>query len=156
LGGFTLSAQAADLSVDSLKDPLPDAITYKGVTVYGILDMGYGYETKGAPPSGPDYTVQNYNMYGAKQNREAISSLTANALSQSFVGVKAEESIGYGFTAIGKLETGFNPLSGELADVCASMVNCLQARKLTATVAAAVRASTACYMPVSAAQLSAR
>jgi predicted porin len=132
LGGIAASAQAADLSVDSLKDPLPDSITYKGVTVYGTLDVGYGYETHGAPPSGPDYTVQNYNMYGAKQNREAISSLTANALSQSFVGVKAEESIGYGFTAIGKLETGFNPLSGELADVCASMVR-VNGKLLTST-----------------------
>src|SRR5262249_48972769 len=40
---------------------------------------------------------------------------------QSFVGVKVEESLGYGWTALGKVESGFNPLSGSLADACASL-----------------------------------
>ena len=32
LGGFAASAQAADLSLDSMKDPLPEKISYAGVT----------------------------------------------------------------------------------------------------------------------------
>ena len=46
LGGFAASAQAADLSVDSMKDPLPDTLTYKGVTIYGTIDVGYAYQTR--------------------------------------------------------------------------------------------------------------
>ncbi len=44
LGGFAASAQAADLSVDSLKDPLPEKISYAGVTLYGTVDVGYAYQ----------------------------------------------------------------------------------------------------------------
>ena len=61
-------------------------------------------------------------MYGSKQNREHISTLTNNALSQSTVGVKVEEAVGMGFVALAKVETGFNPMSGEIADACASLV----------------------------------
>ncbi|MGA7325253.1 MAG: hypothetical protein WBX25_12365 [Rhodomicrobium sp.] len=43
LGGFAASAQAADLSLESLKDPLPETLTYKGVTIYGSIDVGYAY-----------------------------------------------------------------------------------------------------------------
>src|SRR5208337_4058218 len=44
------------------------------------------------------------------------------ALEQSKIGVKVEEQIGYGWEAIGKLDTGFNPMTGELSNGCASFV----------------------------------
>jgi predicted porin len=122
LGGFVASAQAADLGVDSLKDPLPDTLTFKGVTVYGALDMGYAYQTHGAPLSGAVGNGLDYVMFGSATNNKAISSLAPNGLSQSFVGVKAEESFAPGWTVLGKLESGFLPTSGELADGCASLV----------------------------------
>ena len=124
IGGFAASAQAADLGdVTSLKDPLPDTLTWHGVTLYGTVDVGYAYQTNGAPQTGSLYTGGlNLNMYGAKANREAISTLSDNGLEQSKVGLKIEEQIGFGFTAIGKIETGFNPISGTLADACASLV----------------------------------
>ena len=50
------------------------------------------------------------------------STLNDNGLEQSNVGLKIEETIGYGFQAIGKIETGFDPISGELADACASLL----------------------------------
>ena len=40
----------------------------------------------------------------------------------SNVGIKIEEQIGYGFLAVGKLQTQFNPISGELGDACASLI----------------------------------
>ncbi|MGC2628925.1 MAG: porin [Rhodomicrobium sp.] len=123
LGGFAASAHAADLSVDSMKDPLPEGpITYAGVTFYGTVDVGYGYNSNGAPPSGAFYPGEQYIMYSGKQNREAVSAITNNALSQSTIGAKIEEDIGYGFVAIGKLDTGFDPMSGELSNACASLV----------------------------------
>ena len=54
--------------------------------------------------------------------RSAVSNLTNNAMSQSQVGVKVEENIGMGFVALAKLDTGFNPLRGELADACKSIL----------------------------------
>lgn len=123
LGGFAASAQAADLGLDSLKDPLPDTLTYKGVTIYGTLDVGYGYQTNGLANNGSLYTAQGYNIYGESKALGSNSNLTNNALSQSQIGVKIEESVGMGFVALGKIDTGFNPLSGEIADACKSLVD---------------------------------
>lgn len=121
-GCMAASAQAGDLNLDSLKDPLPDTISWKGITVYGTIDVGYGYQTNGNATSGALYTGQAYNIYGNSLTQGSHSSLTNNALSQSFIGVKGEENVGFGFTALFKLETGFNPMSGEIADACQSLV----------------------------------
>jgi predicted porin len=122
LGGFAASAQAADLDLGSMKDPLPDTLTYKGVTVYGAIDVGYAYQTHGVPLSGALGTGLEYNMIGSSNMKnKPVSSLSNSGLTQSFVGVKAEEALGMGWTAIAKVETGFQPLSGELADGCASL-----------------------------------
>ncbi len=43
-------------------------------------------------------------------------------MEQSKIGVKIEEGIGAGWTAIGKLETGFNPITGQLSDGCSSFL----------------------------------
>ncbi len=124
LGGFAGSAQAADLSLDSLKDPLPDTLTWHGVTVYGTIDVGYAYQTNGVPLNGAFPGGLQYQAFNTTRNLtgQSISTLAESGLEQSKIGIKIEENIGYGLTAIGKLETGFNPLSGELADACASMV----------------------------------
>jgi predicted porin len=119
-GVFAVSAQAAD-SGGGLKDPLPDTLTSHGVTVYGAIDLAYAYQTNGAPLSTAFYTGLQYNMFGSRSSRKQISSITNNALSQSFIGVKIEEALGGGWTAIGNLDTGFNPVGGELSDACASL-----------------------------------
>jgi predicted porin len=120
LGGFAASAQAADLDVGSLKDPLPETLTYKGITIYGVIDVGYGYQDHGLTTSG--LVGQQYSMWGSPKSLFSNSTVNNNALSQSTIGVKIEEAIGYGFTAIGRIETGFNPISGELPDACGSVV----------------------------------
>jgi predicted porin len=121
LGGLTVSASAADLDSGSLKDPLPDTLTYKGVTVYGAIDVGYAYQTHGVPVGGANGAVLNTTMFGSANSNRAISTMSANGLSQSFIGVKAEEAIGMGWTVLAKAETGFQPLSGELIDQCATL-----------------------------------
>jgi predicted porin len=122
IGGLTVSAQAADLSLDSVKDPIPDNLTWHGVTVYGVIDVGYGYVSNGNQLSGAFYDGPNYNLFGNSLSQGPQSTLTSNALSQSTIGIKIEENIGYGFQAIGKLDTGFNPTSGQLADACEALV----------------------------------
>ena len=129
--GFAASAHAADLSVDSLKDPLPEKISYAGVTLYGTVDVGYGYQEHGYAFSDYWINAQNYQPLKALQGSAPLnpslaqlpsrSVLNNNALSTSTIGVKVEENIGAGFVAIAKLETGFNPLSGELGNGAASL-----------------------------------
>ena len=120
--GLMASAHAGDLGNTGLKDPIPDNLSWQGVTIYGTVDVGYAYQTHGAPLGGAFYPGLEYNLNGSKNASSAISSLAENGLEQSKIGVKVEEAVGYGWLAIGKLEAAFNPASGEIADACASMV----------------------------------
>ena len=132
LGGFAASAQAADLGdITSMKDPLPDTISSHGVTFYGTVDLGYAYQDHGYSYSPYFYTGMNYAPHGAENTTVTAakgtialpsqSQFTNNAMSQSMVGVKIEEGIGYGFTAIGKLESGFDPAGDSISDACKSV-----------------------------------
>ncbi len=116
LASFAASAQAADLDLGSVKDPIPDTLTWNGVTLYGTLDIGYGYQTHGAPVDGTFPQVASYNIYSSKYANRTISSIETGALERNGIGVKIDESIGGGWVALGRLDTAFNPLSGELSD----------------------------------------
>src|SRR5258706_4562356 len=67
-------------------------LTWQGITVFGIVDTGVGWQSHGAafdPKSavGSSYLIQ-------KQNRGSIWTLAPNALSNSFIGIKGIEPIG--------------------------------------------------------------
>jgi predicted porin len=122
LAGFASAAQADGTTpAASTKDAAP-TLSAAGVTVYGAIDVGYAYQTHGAPLSGALSTGLQYNMFGSASSNKQISTIAPNGLSQSFIGVKVEEAIVQGWTAIAKVESGFLPTSGELADGCASLV----------------------------------
>ena len=118
-------AQAHPADLDSIKDAVPAIpdrpISWMGVTFYGTIDVGYAYVHNGLPPSGAFYDGAATNALTAPFNRSNISALNNNALTLSNIGIKIEEQLGAGFLAIGRLETQFNPISGELGDACASM-----------------------------------
>ncbi len=118
------TAQGADLTAPlPVKDPLPDTLSWNGVTFWGVVDVGFGYQTNGAPISSGGYWGLNYNAYAdSPAGRGPISSLTANAMQQSQVGIKIDEPLGDSWRAIGALDTGFNPLYGVLADGCSSLI----------------------------------
>ena len=126
LAGLTATAYAADLSLDSVKDAasvIPDGpITWGGVTFYGTVDVGYAYVNNGSYPSGAGQWGAGYSVLGSAYNHGSVSTITNNALQLSNVGLKFDYGLGYDFRAIGKLETQFNPISGELSDGCASML----------------------------------
>ncbi len=123
MAGAAVAAQAADLDVGSIKDPLPDApLSWRGVTLYGTIDVGAFYATNSAPVSGSYYYAANYTINSAKYVDGDRAGITNNTLEQSKIGLAIEENIGYGFQAIGKLETGFNPISGQIADACESLI----------------------------------
>ena len=111
------------MSIDSVKGAIPDGpITWAGVTFYGTVDVGYSYIHNGAYPSGAQYYGASYTVFSSPYNHREVSTLNNNGLQLSNVGLKFEEQLGGGFTAIGKLETQFNPISGELGDACASLL----------------------------------
>lgn len=124
LAGFAATAQAADLDVSSIKDPLPDSLTWHGVTFYGTIDVGYAYQTNGRP-LGAIVSDLEYVPFGLPTRNltgQPISTLTGSALEQSKIGVKIEEEIGMGWAAVGKVDTGFDPMTGQLIDGCSSIL----------------------------------
>src|SRR5258707_7857414 len=67
-------------------------LTWQGITVYGTIDTGFGWQSHGAPwdprsAVGGSYLIQ-------KQNNLALWGPAPNALSNSFIGIKGTEPIG--------------------------------------------------------------
>jgi predicted porin len=107
----------------SVQGAIPDGpITWMGVTFYGTVDVGYAYIHNGSHPSGAQYYGAGYTIFSSPYNHGEVSTLNNNGLQLSNVGLMIEEQLGGSFTAIGKLETQFNPISGELGDACASLL----------------------------------
>jgi predicted porin len=122
LSGLAVTARAADLDAGSVKDPLPDSLTWNGVTLYGTLDVGYAYQNHGVPAGASFPQVLEYNIWNARNANKTISTLAADALSRTQIGVKIAEDLGAGWAAVGKAATDFSPLSGELSDGPASLL----------------------------------
>jgi len=90
------------------------SLTMWGITLYGVVDVGLTYESRGAPIS--DYFPAMTNDLIQKNSRQSIFTINSNNLSQSRVGLKGLEPLGAGFSAVFRLETFFNPTSGNLSD----------------------------------------
>jgi predicted porin len=89
-------------------------LTWNGFTVYGTVDMGYGYETHGVPlnrqyPTGVEELI-------SKNSQGGIWAFTPGGLSQSQIGIKMSEPLGSGWSIVGNVATGFDPYSLQLAN----------------------------------------
>jgi predicted porin len=89
-------------------------LTWYGITVYGTIDVGGGWQSHGTPFSptsapGQDYLVQ-------KASNRALWGIAPNGLSQSNIGVKGNEPIGAGWSFVFDLEAGFDPYSLRFAN----------------------------------------
>ncbi len=116
---FGAWGQAAALE---LKDPIPDNLTWHGVTFFGTIDIGYAYQDHGAKRDSTFPQTLEYNIWGAKNASKPIWSLDASALERTGVGVKIEEPLGGGWVGLGMLDTSFSPLSGQLVNGPASLL----------------------------------
>jgi len=83
-------------------------LSYAGVTLYGNIDGGYGYQEHGVP-MGNSADKVNYAIQ--KNSNHSIWTWAPNASSTSTVGVKIEEKIVDKWLFIGAADTGFNPFS---------------------------------------------
>jgi predicted porin len=111
------SAQSA---VGPVMAPADDSLTYKGVTLYGTIDVGVQYDTHGAPFS--DYFLATSSDIVQKDSRQSVLGLTSSNLGQSRVGLTVLEPLGVGdWYGIGRIETYFNPSSGDIADALKSL-----------------------------------
>ncbi|MGP0090567.1 MAG: porin [Xanthobacteraceae bacterium] len=127
MASLMANARAADMlpfgAPPQFKDPLPDSLSWYGVTFYSTLDLGYAYQTNGTPlgnvVSGLEFipftTTRNYTG-------QAVSTIAHSGLEQTKIGVKLDEPLGYGWTFIAKADTGIDPLTGQLSDGCSSFI----------------------------------
>jgi predicted porin len=105
-------------------DPLPDSFTLAGVTLYATIDVGYAYQSEGVPLSGKYLGGLEYQAFTTTRNFSGSqSTLAESGIEQSKVGIRVDLPIGYDLNMVGRVETGFNPLSGELTDACGSIVD---------------------------------
>jgi predicted porin len=100
--------------------PENQSLTMFGVTIYGIVDIGLQYDSHGAPFS--DYFPAGSADIVQKNSNHSEVGATPSNLSQSRVGLSGLEPLGVGdWNGIFKLETFFNPQSGEISDALKSL-----------------------------------
>jgi predicted porin len=117
--GLACAAAQADM-----KDPIPDSLSLGGVTLYGTVDVGYAYQDHGVPLDGKYIGGLEYQAFTTTRNfAGSVSTIAESGLEQSKIGIRVSEPIAEGWTLVARLETGFNPLSAELTDACASLVS---------------------------------
>jgi predicted porin len=90
------------------------SLTWMGITLYGVVDIGLQYDTHSAPFT-PFRPAASGNI--VRQNsRQSVTGLTPSNMGQSRVGLRGFEPLNEEWSAVFQVETFFNPQSGELAD----------------------------------------
>jgi len=126
MASLVANAHAADLPIiapQGFKDPLPDSLTWNGITLYGTLDLGYAYQTNGRP-LGSEISGLEFVPFTATRNYtgQPVSTIAHSGLEQTKIGVKIDEPLGLGWSAVGRADTGVDPLTGKLTDGCISFI----------------------------------
>jgi predicted porin len=96
-----------------------DSLTWHGITLYGVIDVGLQYDTHSAP-----FTPYRPSASGniVRQNsRQSVTGLTPSNMGQSRVGLQGIEALNDDWSAVFQVETFFNPQSGEVADSLKSL-----------------------------------
>ena len=137
LGSMVCAAQGADLPT---KTPAPASVpscfasatsyfqaspqecplTWNGITLYGAIDTGAGYQTHGVPfngvyPNGVEHLI-------SKNSNNPGYSWMPNGLGQSHIGIKGIETISGNWSFIFNFQTGFDPYTLQLANGPKSLV----------------------------------
>ena len=118
LGVLSIAANVAHSQ--SAPGPTDDSLTYHGITLYGIVDLGLQYQTHGAPLS--DYFPAGSSDIVQPNSNHSTLGVTPSNLSQSRIGLQGVEPLYADWSAVFKLETFFNPQSGEISDGLKSLV----------------------------------
>jgi len=100
-----------------------DTPVVEGISIFATVDVGFAYQSAGVPLNGASVGGLEYQAFTTTRNFIGPQTTAAeNALEQSKMGLAVSERLGdSGFAAVARLETAFNPLSGELTDACKSL-----------------------------------
>src|ERR1700733_6568079 len=96
-----------------------DSLTWHGITLYGVVDVGFQFDTHSAP-----FTPYRPSASGniVRQNSgQSVSGLTPSNMGQSRVGLQGPEPLAGDWSAVFQVESFFNPQSGEIADSLKSL-----------------------------------
>src|ERR1700692_3677678 len=96
-----------------------DSLTWHGITLYGVVDIGFQYDTHSAPFT-PYRPAASGNI--VRQNSgQSVTGVTPSNMGQSRVGLQGVEPLSNDWSAVFQVETFFNPQSGEIADSLKSL-----------------------------------
>jgi predicted porin len=124
LGALAVAVAAAGIAQAQTAAPTPSkaedsSLTWHGITLYGMVDIGVQYDTHSAPFS--DYFPATSGSLLQKNGYDSPTGLTSNNLSQSRIGLSGNEPLFGDWAAVFRLETFFNPSSGDLSDALKSV-----------------------------------
>ena len=99
--------------------PAEESLTWRGITLYGVVDIGIQYDTHSAPFT-PYRPAASGNI--VRQNSyQSVTGLTPSNMGQSRVGLQGSEPLAGDWAAVFQVETFFNPQSGQIADSLKSL-----------------------------------
>ncbi len=114
------AAQAQTASPTAPPAPADESLTWHGITLYGVVDADFQYETHGAPFS--NYFISGGSDIVQKNSNNSVSGFTSNGMSQSRIGLQGKEPLNFlDWSAVFKLESYFNPASGQITDALKSV-----------------------------------
>jgi predicted porin len=96
-----------------------DSLTWHGITLYGVIDLGVQYDTHSAPFT-PYRPAASGNIVRQNSNGSVVG-VTPSNMGQSRIGLQGNEPLNDDLSGVFQLETFFNPQSGELADSLKSL-----------------------------------
>ncbi|HEY6452609.1 MAG TPA: porin [Steroidobacteraceae bacterium] len=99
--------------------PADGSLTLHGVTLFGIVDVGLQYESHGVPFN--EYFAAGSADIVQKNSNKSQFGVTPSNLSQSRIGLQGLEPLVGDWFGIFKVETYFNPNSGDIADALKSL-----------------------------------
>ncbi|MGB9423732.1 MAG: porin [Candidatus Acidiferrum sp.] len=92
-------------------------LTWHGITLYGVYDVGIGWVSHGLPVNGYNYEGESLVNRNGYQSRFLVA---PNNLQQTGLGVRGKEEFRPGWAVVFNASTGINPQSGLLADAPAT------------------------------------
>jgi predicted porin len=96
-----------------------ESLTWQGITLYGVVDIGIQYDTHSAPFT-PYRPAASGNI--VRQNSyQSVFGLTPSNMGQSRVGLQGVEPLTGDWAGVFQIETFFNPQSGQIADSVKSL-----------------------------------
>jgi predicted porin len=96
-----------------------DSLTWHGITLYGVIDIGLQYDTHSAPFT-PYRPAASGNIVRQNDYRSVIG-LSPSNMGQSRIGLQGNEPLGDDWSAVFQVESFFNPQSGEIANSLKSL-----------------------------------